>query len=280
MTRVFLTGGSGFVGRQVLKALREAGHEVTVTGRPGSFERAGIDLAGATQLTTANLFIEREDWWVRALEGHDMVIHAAWFVDPASYIHSRHNLICAAGSVVMARAAARAGVRHITGLGTCMEYKLPSASLKPDAPLGPSNLYSASKLATYFMIDRRCREEGLDFTWCRLFYLHGEAEKPGRLASYIHAQLSQGEYARLSAGTQLRDYLDVSDAGRMVAAVADTKQTGVVNICSGRPTTIRLFAERIADGYRRRDLLLFSHKPVPSTDPAAVVGFCNWQAPA
>ncbi|MCD2178876.1 NAD-dependent epimerase/dehydratase family protein [Rhizobium sp. C1] len=279
MTKVFLTGASGFVGRQILRHLVTAGHEVTVAVRPGSMLRAGLSAGDVNVMLTRDLFAEREDWWKRALEGQDTLIHAAWYVDPKTYQRSRFNFICTAGSIVMARAAAQAGVRHVIGLGTCMEYRLPSTRIQHDAPLGPSTLYSAAKLATCFALQRHAALAGQRFTWCRLFYLHGEAEQAGRLAPYIHDCIARGEHAHLSAGTQLRDYLDVADAGRMIAAITDTRQEGVVNICSGRPTTIRLFAERIADTYGRRDLLIFSSNPVPASDPAAVVGVCNWQAP-
>ncbi|SOC83646.1 dTDP-6-deoxy-L-talose 4-dehydrogenase (NAD+) [Ensifer adhaerens] len=279
MSRVFLTGASGFVGRQILKHLLATGHEVTAAVRPGSMLRAGISTTNVNVVLTRDLFAEREDWWTRALTGHDTLIHAAWYVDPKTYQRSRYNFICTVGSIVMARAAARAGVGHVIGLGTCMEYRLPSTRIQPDAPLGPSTNYAAAKLATYFALQRHTALAGQRFTWCRLFYLHGEGEQAGRLAPYIRDSLARGEHARLSAGTQLRDYLDVADAGRMIAAIADTGQDGVVNICSGRPITIRLLAERIADTFGRRDLLIFSSDPIPPHDPAAVVGVCNWQAP-
>jgi dTDP-6-deoxy-L-talose 4-dehydrogenase (NAD+) len=280
MSKIFLTGASGFVGRQILRHLLAAGHEVTVAVRPGSLQRAGLPASSVNVVLTRDLFAERETWWQRALVGHDTLIHAAWYVDPRNYQRSRLNFICTVGSVVMARAAAKAGVKHIIGVGTCMEYRLPSTRIQPDAPLGPSTIYSASKLATYFMLQRHAALAGQTFTWCRLFYLHGEAEQPGRLAPYVRACIERGEHARLSAGTQLRDYLDVAEAGRMIAAIAETRQDGVVNICSGRPTTVRLFAERIADTYGRRDLLIFSSDPIPPHDPAAVVGVCNWRPPA
>lgn len=279
MSKVFLTGASGFVGRQILKHLKAAGHEVTVAVRPGSMLRAGVPTSNINVVLTRDLFAEREDWWKMALAGHDALIHAAWYVDPKNYQCSRMNFICAVGSVVMARAAAKVGVKHMIGLGTCMEYKLPSSRIHHDAPLGPTTVYSAAKLATGLMLARHASLAGQNFTWCRLFYLHGEAEQPGRLGPYIRDCMVRGEHARLSAGTQLRDYLDVDDAGRMIAGIVKTKQQGVVNICSGRPTTIRLFAERIADTFGRRDLLIFSSDPIPASDPAAVVGVCNWQAP-
>jgi len=50
--------------------------------------------------------------------------------------------------------------------------------------------------------------------WCRLFYLHGEGEDARRLVPYLRAKLIAGEPAELTSGKQIRDYLDVRDAGR------------------------------------------------------------------
>jgi nucleoside-diphosphate-sugar epimerase len=278
MAKVFLTGASGFIGRQVLRHLRAAGHEVTVSARPGSLERAGIDVTDVEVVETADLFGEKAGWWGEVLSGQDMLIHSAWYVEPGKYLDSRYALQCAAGSAVMMQGAAKAGVGHVVGIGTCMEYRLPSEKLDIGAPLGPANLYAASKLATYFMLKRRAESAGIDFSWCRLFYLHGEGEPESKLAAYVRSRVRRGQTALLSAGTQVRDYLDVADAGRMIAAIAQTRQTGVINICSGKPITLRAFAVELADEYKSRDLLVFSTDPPPASDPAAVVGVCNWQA--
>jgi len=64
-------------------------------------------------------------------------------------------------------------------------------------------------------------------------------------------------------------------AGALIATLAETGQTGIANICSGRPVTIRTVAEEIADLYGRRDLLEFGTAAVHPRDPAAVSGICN-----
>ena len=113
---------------------------------------------------------------------------------------------------------------------------------------------------------------GVEFAWCRLFYLYGEGEDERRLVPYLRAKLEAGKPAELSSGEQIRDYLDVGDAGRMIAEAALGPVQGPVNICSGIPVTIRQFAERIADEFGRRDLLRFGARPENLTDPPRVVG--------
>lgn len=275
MSVVLLTGGAGFVGRHIHRALAVRGHDVRLVLRPGPERRLATPVARANIIETQDLFAEDHVWWAKACVGVDAVIHAAWYVEPGLYLDAPENVRCVAGSFALARGARDAGVAHFIGLGTCFEYRLPSARLDVDAPLGPSTLYAASKLALYHMLSAWHAKQGGTFSWCRIFYLHGDGEHPARLAPYIRKCLAAGDVARLSAGTQVRDFLDVAEAGAMIADVVDTRQSGTINVCSGEAITVRQFAERIADEYGRRDLLAFGAATPHPSDPSAVVGIPN-----
>ena len=118
-----------------------------------------------------------------------------------------------------------------------------------------------AKADTFAALSQVLRESGIEFAWCRLFYLFGEGEDARRLVPYLRAKLRRGEPVELSSGTQIRDFLDVRDAGRMIADAALGSMQGPVNICSGKPITVRQIAEKIADEYGRRDLLRFGARP-------------------
>jgi dTDP-6-deoxy-L-talose 4-dehydrogenase (NAD+) len=272
---ILLTGASGFVGRQIARRLAARGHALVLPLRPGGHERSGLAPGAARMVETADLFAESEDWWRAALEGVGTVVHAAWYVEPGRYLDSPENTRCVEGSVRLASAARAAGIRRFVGVGTCFEYRLPGDRLTADAPVGPATLYAAAKLALYRMLARRFGEGGPELAWARLFYLHGEGEHPARLYPMLHRRLSAGEAVALSSGDKIRDFLDVSDAGAMIADLTGSRQTGVVNICSGRPVTIREIAEGIADLYGRRDLLQFGAGMAHPRDPETVVGVPN-----
>lgn len=277
MSVVLLTGATGFVGRAIHRHLRRASHEVRVVVRTGTGARLAEPVAPHAIVETADLFAEDAAWWADACKGVDTVIHAAWYVTHGLYPDAPENAACVQGSFALAQGAAQAGVSHVIGIGTCMEYRLPGDHLTIDAPLDPANFYAASKLATFHMMREWLALHDTGFSWCRLFYLHGAGEHPDRLGAYLHRKLQAGETACLSAGTQVRDFLDVDEAGAMIAGVVETGQEGAINICSGRPVTIRAFAEHLADSYGRRDLLQFGTQPPRPSDPAAVVGVCNLQ---
>ncbi|WP_348646500.1 NAD(P)-dependent oxidoreductase [Ciceribacter sp. L1K22] len=273
MSTVLLTGATGFVGRQIHRHLVRQGHDVRTVVRSCSAMHLAAQSSDIVE--TDNLFRETAEWWAETCRGADTIIHSAWYVKHGVYLDAPENAECVEGTFAMAEGATRAGVGHVIGIGTCMEYRLPGDRLDVASPVEPSNFYSACKLSTYHMLREWFAPRDTLFSWCRIFYLFGEGEDPRRLAAYLRGRIEAGEVARLSAGTQLRDFLDVRTAGAMIASVVETRQPGAINICSGEPITIRAFAERIADAYGRRDLLEFGAMAPHPSDPSAVVGVCN-----
>lgn len=220
----------------------------------------------------ADLFAAQQDALEQACAGVDTVIHAAWFTEPGKYLASALNLDCLAGSVRLGQAAVSAGVRRFVGIGTCFEYDLSAGYLRPTTPLAPHTLYGAAKASTYLTIERLMAQEARSFAWCRLFYLHGEGEDPRRLVPYLRARLAAGEPIELTSGQQIRDYLDVAEAGRRIVAAALSPIEGAMNICSGQPVTVAQLAGRIAEEFGRTDLLRFGARADDPGDPPCVIG--------
>jgi nucleoside-diphosphate-sugar epimerase len=269
---VLLTGATGFVGRQVLKALSESCARVRVVIREGTQCRLASLEAIETVITTQNLFAENDDWWTDACKGIDTVIHAAWYALPGKYLQSAKNLDCLIGTLQLAKGATRSKVRRFIGIGTCFEYDLTRGMLSVETPLRPLTPYAGAKAATFMALSQVLPQQGVEFAWCRLFYLHGDGEDARRLVPYLRTQLTAGEPAELTSGNQIRDFLEVAEAGRMIVKAALTDQQGPINICSGMPITVRQLAEQIADEYGCRDLLRFGARPGNLVDPPCVVG--------
>lgn len=268
MKRILLTGATGFVGRQILRELLAQGAEVHVVLRGGKAPPQGV----ATAHVTDDLFSEDEAFWRAACEGIDTVVHAAWYAEPGKYVTSQKNLACMAGTVQMAEWAASAGVKRFVGVGSCFEYDLEAGYLKTTTPLVPNTPYGAAKAGTYLALSRALPCLGPSFAWCRLFYLYGEGEDSRRLVPYLRACMEAGTPAELTSGDQVRDYMDVAEAGRRIAEVALSSAQGAFNISTGVPLTVRQLAERIADEYGRADLLRFGARPDRPDDPKCVIG--------
>lgn len=272
MTSVLVTGATGFVGRQIVRALGDAEIKLLPVVRTGKEKRVAGLPGVETVVSTSDLFSETESWWAEQCAGVDTVIHAAWYAEPGKYLQAPQNMDCLIGSLNLAKGAAKAGVRRLVGVGTCSEYEIGNNVLSVETPLKPLTPYAATKAALFLSLSQWLPQQKVEFAWCRLFYLYGEGEDERRLVPYIRKQLQNGQPAELTSGKQIRDFLDVRDAGRKIAEVTMSRRVGPVNICSGIPVTIRKFAESIADEYGRRDLLKFDVRPNNPFDPLYVVG--------
>ena len=156
---------------------------------------------------------------------------------------------------------------RFVGIGTCLEYDLSKSGVSIQTPLNPLSTYAGSKVSLFTSCSTYLRAQSVEFAWCRLFYLYGEGEDERRLAPYVRAKLSKGMKAEITGGNQIRDYMDVSQAGNKIVEIALSRKVGPFNICSGLATTIRAFAEKIADEYGRRDLLSFGKKNISLEGP-------------
>ncbi|WP_417808781.1 NAD-dependent epimerase/dehydratase family protein [Thioclava sp.] len=270
MSGVFVTGGTGFVGRHVCRLLAAVGQEVTAIVRPGSVARVPEGIARV--IVVEDIFTQTPEWWAEHLTEGAHLIHLAWTATPGKYINDPANLRCLAGTLAMAEGAIAAGISKITGIGTCIEYRMGDAPLDIDTPLDPQSPYAGAKAAAFTALSTSLAKTDTDFAWCRLFALHGEGEHPGRLVANLHSRLANGQEIPLSDGAQIRDFLDVKEAAQRIVTTALGPTNGPVNICSGTGISVRDLALGIATQYGRVDLLKFGARPNNIFDPATIVG--------
>jgi nucleoside-diphosphate-sugar epimerase len=277
MTCVLITGASGFVGRQITRSLDTEDIDLIPVVRKGKENTVSNFKNVKKIITSKDLFVEDESWWEEQCKDVDIVIHAAWYVETGKYLDSLKNIDCLIGSLKLAKGAAKAGVGRFLGLGTCFEYDQNQGVLTINTPLKPLTIYAAAKASLFTTLSQWLPRESVSFAWIRLFYLYGEGEDQKRLVPYVRSQILQGDFVDLTSGKQVRDFMDVAEAGKKIAGISLTNQIGAINLCSGIPVTVRQFVEKIADEYGRKDLLRFGVREDNLFDPPSVVGVSNVQ---
>lgn len=120
MSKVLVTGGSGFIGGHCILQLLAAGHEVRTTVRSRRREdavRAMLRQGGAepgTRLSFAEADLERDEGWAAAVAGCDYVLHVASPFPPTLPQHEDELIVPAReGALRVLRAARDAGVRRV-----------------------------------------------------------------------------------------------------------------------------------------------------------------------
>jgi nucleoside-diphosphate-sugar epimerase len=251
-----VTGGTGFIGRELCRHLTQAGIETTILTQAG---RTRPD--GATVIAAANF---ERDAIVRAVAGrrYDVVFHlAAYGVTPSSRDPGITFTTNIAGTDAMVHAAAAVGAGALVYVGSCSEYEEPPIGVLIDeeAALARTGLYGASKAAAGMWGQALAAHLGVPFQWMRLFNVFGPGEAEHRLIPSILSHLSLEKPVALSPGEQVRDFLFVEDVveGLVLAAEAAlVGRLGPFNLCSGQPVRVKEVALAAAEALGKPSALL------------------------
>jgi nucleoside-diphosphate-sugar epimerase len=263
VSRVLLTGASGFVGRQALAALLAAGHEVHALARtPTEAEPRGAIWHEADLLAGASV-VERVE--------PELLVHLAWYAEHGRFWRSEENLRWVSATLELLRRFAHAGGRRAVLAGSCAEYEWSRERYRESDALAPATLYGAAKHGTHAIATALAEQLGCELAWGRLFFLYGPYEAPARFVPSLIVALLRGEPAPMTAGAQVRDFLHATDAGAAFAALADSAFTGPVNVASGEPVALRELAERIAAQIGRPELLRVGERTTPPGEPPSLL---------
>jgi nucleoside-diphosphate-sugar epimerase len=237
MRRVLVTGGSGFVGRQIVAALGALGAEALAP-------RADLMDADARQALIGQ---------ARA----DTLVHAAWVTCHGAFWVADENLDWVAATLALVRAFAAGGGKRVVLVGTCAEYdwsRPTRTKWRETRATRPASLYGAAKLATWLAAAAFAARAGLSAAHARLFQPVGRHEAPGRLLPRLIAATQGGAEVRLGPADLTRDLIDVRDAGEAIARLALSGSEGPTNIGTGRPVSLGELVRRVAgsSGHRVR----------------------------
>lgn len=245
--RIFLTGGTGFIGSYVLSAALEAGHEVLAMRR-SSTSVPVIPLSRQPHWCQCDLAsIESHQ-----LQGIDVLLHlAAAGVSPKPASWSQLEHVNVAGSLRLIELAVEAEVRRFVVSGTCHEYGNIARrydAIPPDASLEPMNPYGASKAASFHLMRSFAMLEGQELFYGRIFSAYGEGQFAGNFWPSLRRAALAGEDFNMTSGRQVCDFIPAAMvASHLLAACSRPDvlagQPSVVNIGSGVPISLLTFAE-------------------------------------
>jgi nucleoside-diphosphate-sugar epimerase len=253
VSRVLVTGASGFIGRHTLGPLCAAGLEVHAVARqpPEDMSSQGCHWHHADLLdaTDANALLCE----VRPTH----LLHCAWYAEPGAYWTAPRNLDWVGASLRLLRAFADSGGRRAVFAGTCAEYAWQEDThcIEGRTPTCPATLYGAAKHGLHVVARAWAQQVDVALAWGRIFFVYGPHEHPKRLVSGVARALLRGEEARCTHGRQVRDFLYAPDLGAAFAALLLSDVTGPVNMASGEPVRVADVVGAIAAAAGHPELL-------------------------
>lgn len=263
-----VTGSSGFIGRHLVRHLVSTGVGVTCLCRAGSSGPSRTQTLPIDALTPSA--IER----VLAGRSFDVVFHlAAYGVSPMDRSEPLMQSVNVDATATLARLAAGWPARAMILTGSGSEYDFTGVThpVEEAHALQTRSAYGVSKTAGGLAAQAAAEGSRMSVAVARLFNVYGPGEARHRLLPSLMRGRDGAAPIALSMGTQLRDFLHVSDVvhalTRLADAVATDPMTCVVNVASGQTVSVRQFCEMAADAMpMSRSLLHFGALPLRPDD--------------
>lgn len=267
--RIAVTGATGFIGTHVLAELSKHPVDIVAVVR----RNAPVDRA-ALRTEVIQIDLQNPPDNAFALLGNpDVLIHLSWDGLPnyGSLHHFERELPM---QYRFLRGLVQAGLPALVVSGTCFEYGYQSGKLSEGMETHPITPYGYAKDALRRQLHYLHEKRPFELIWTRLFYVYGSGQAASSLWSQLQLSVARRDRIfNMSGGEQLRDYLPVADVAKHIVMLAlHRADIGVVNICSGKPTSVR----RLVEGWIKEngwdiDLNLGYH-PYPSYEPMAFWG--------
>jgi dTDP-6-deoxy-L-talose 4-dehydrogenase (NAD+) len=236
---IAVTGATGFVGKHTVHFLRQfTGCRVVAVGRnEAELQKLGSEyVVHDLEESPAGCF--------EKLGRPDVLMHLAWdgLQNYQDLVHIERSLPV---SYYFIKSMVQQGLDHVTVTGTCLEYGLQNGRLSEDQSTFPSTPYAIAKDALRRFLQALQRQQNFRLKWARLFYMYGKGQNATSLFAQLDLAIRHNEKEfDMSDGQQLRDYLPVEEVAKRLSLLAlNPEINGIVNICSGRPVSIRSLVE-------------------------------------
>tara|TARA_A100001035_G_scaffold259315_1_gene236671 strand:- start:6998 stop:7846 length:849 start_codon:yes stop_codon:yes gene_type:complete len=243
--KLFITGGTGFIGKHLVNLALNQDHEVTV------LSRKPIENIFKISKNLKNIILDIKDIENIDFEEYDVLINLA-AVGLSPRITSWSNLvdINILSALKICQKAKQIGARFIQ-IGSFCEYGISAnkyIEIPVEAPLKPTFAYAASKATSYQMIYGYCISENIELAYLRLFNVYGEGQYEKNIWPALKKSAFNNENFSLTPGAQVRDFISVKDVARIILKISTLPSFYftnplVLNVGSGNPTTVLDFCK-------------------------------------
>lgn len=269
MSRYLITGGLGFIGGHLAHALCRAGHSVRILDDLSTGQRENAPDACEVRIGD----IADPAAAANAMTGMEGCFHLAAIasVERSNEEWAACHRVNLGGTVTILEAARDAGKVPVVYASSAAVYgDRPEGALTEDSATRPLNAYGADKLGGEFHAAVAMRLHGVRTAALRFFNVYGPGQDPNSHYSGVISVFAQrimaGEPVVIHGdGKQSRDFVYVGDVVHFLVAAMAAASTRplILNVCSGRATSVRALFDILCDVCGRQ---------VPVTQGAARAG--------
>lgn len=229
--RVLITGAGGYIGRHVVKAFCDAGHEVYVS----DFSYKGID--ERAQRIDVPIF-EGDKNIYEKFQKPDVLVHMAW---RDGFVHnSSAHMSDLSSHVIFLQNMIDGGLKYLTVMGSMHEVGYWEGAVDENTPCNPMSMYGIAKNALRQSLMLYAQGKDVHLHWLRAYYIYGDDARGSSIfAKLYQAVEDEKKEFPFTTGKNLYDFIHVDKLAQMILyASIQSEIDGIINVCTGKPMSL------------------------------------------
>jgi UDP-glucose 4-epimerase len=243
--KYLVTGGAGFIGSHIVRALLKQGAEVRVFDNFSSGRRENLN---GLEVEIVEGDLRDASRAAEAVRGVEIIFHEAAFVSVPESMEKPQECfdVNITGTSILFQAARKAGVKRVVIASSAAVYGDSTAMpLVEDAPLRQLSPYAVSKRVTEMYAELYTRSFDFEVVALRYFNVYGPRQRPDSMYAaavpiFIRRLLDNKPITIFGDGGQSRDLINVRDVvqANLLAARHPAAPGQVFNVCTGVETRL------------------------------------------
>jgi nucleoside-diphosphate-sugar epimerase len=228
--KILLTGGSGFIGSQVLNTLTQNIDGATILNLTRTNSNSN---SKKVEFFKCDLSIP--ETYKSKIEsfGPEVVIHLAWEGIPDFSLEMSSKNILSSISFIDIVTNIKT-CKKIIVTGSCFEYNNKIGSSKEDDVVIPKDYFTFAKKTILSFLELQCNKNNILYAWTRLFYVYGPNQRSGSLIPTLIETIKSNKSPELRTPKNANDFIHVNDvADGILTMVLTHFKSGIFNIGSG-----------------------------------------------
>jgi len=242
--RILITGGSGFIGHNVVRILESQGHECIIVDTQtdyGFIPKIELDYLVNARVSRIRSKIHKVD--IRDVEfvgaifkafGPDVVIHMASF--PRQKVVSENPLLASDvmtnGLITLLELSKKHNTKKFVYISSSMVYGDFDTDVTEDTVCNPIGQYGIMKYMGEKLVEDYHRQGFFDYSIIRPSAVYGEWDVEDRVVSKFMTKAMRGETLKVKGADEVLDFTYVEDTamGIVLAATKDSANGKIYNI--------------------------------------------------
>jgi UDP-glucose 4-epimerase len=261
-----ITGGSGVLGRALVRSALERGWQVRVLDPTPFPDRPLVEASAAGHFDQVPGRVDDPDALGTALDGASVVVHLAARLPQAALSEAAYREANVEDTLRVARAAASKGVRRMLFASTIEVYGAQpvAAPLREDAPLRFTGVYSRTKYESEQCLLECRRTLGIETCSLRMPMVMGEGFHHEKTILRVFHALRRGLPIPVPGPDCLVSFVSARDAAQAfdLAATVPGADGRVLNVAAADSPTMLAFLRDVADAVGSRARMVAVPRPL------------------